>query len=149
MRTAGLGFCALLSACAAPPPVPTSWTLQTSATAGTALTFHDGSEERLRVACRRKPADLLVVPGGFRVEAGSPPLRIEAGAASLELPTFSAPGPANAIEATGPLTPGATAFIASGAPIRLIYGDQRQAIPAPDPATRKAFLTACQAAMPA
>ena len=142
-----LAIVSALGACAMTPPLPRPWSLQNSATAGAALIYHDGEEEALRMMCRRNPADFLVVPDGFVAAPGNATLTLQTEGAELRLSASALPGMSNAVEAKGPLTQGIVALIASGAPITISYGDQTATIPAPDPSSREAFITACRAAM--
>ncbi|QPQ55095.1 hypothetical protein IC614_00240 [Allosphingosinicella flava] len=134
-----------LAACA-PLPVPSAWTIQTSATAGTALVYQEGESVSVRFACRRNPVDFYVQPGDFSAVAGDPPLILRSGAASVSLQTRAIPGGPDIVEGTAPMSAGVVALMESPEPLTLSYGTQDRTLPASDAGLRARFVAACRQA---
>lgn len=145
MRTAAAIAALLgLAACATAPdgPPPAKWALQASASAGSALILEDGQGEALRMACRRSPADLMVMTNRLRSSGAPVVLRI-----GEETFSLAAQGEAAGLAAVAPVPPALAATLMSGNAVSLSQ-DSRSIGPftAPDQQTAAAFAIACRAA---
>ena len=120
-------------------PSAGSWTMQASATAGSAMVRVEAGVEVLRLACRRNPADLLVTAERLR-PAGPVSLRI--GGATFGLtPQAGAP----MLVAAGPIPETLPAALMGGGPIVVTSGSRRLGpFPALAPQTAAAFAIACR-----
>jgi hypothetical protein len=126
----------VLAACATvrPEPAP-SWTVQASATAGSALIAADARGEVLRIACRRNPADLYVASPRLDDRA---PVTLQVGDERFELAARDG-------AATAPIPPALPAALMAGGAIALGQGRTRLGpYPAPDAKTVAAFAIACR-----
>lgn len=124
----------------APPAADGAWTMQVSATAGSALVWKEAGKEALRIACRRNPADLLASTPKL---AGRPgPVRLRIGDASFDL---QSEGEAPLLSATGPIPQDLPAALVSSQAMSLQQdGQSVTSARAPDPALAQAFAKACR-----
>ena len=144
MRTAAIAALLSVGACATAPdgPPPAKWALQASATAGSALILEDSQGEALRMACRRSPADLMVMTSRLRSNGAPVVLRIGEETFSLA-PQGEAPG----LVAVAPVPPGLAAALMSGNAMSLSQDGRRVGpFTAPDQQTAAAFAIGCRAA---
>ncbi len=121
---------ACLAGCATPSG---GWTVQASATAGTAMVYRDVDLE-LRIACRRNPSDLFVSldPQGIW------PFTVAGRGGVFEVTSYARGG------ATAEITPEAVNALAGG--VRVTAGDQTIEPPAPPHEVAEAFRRACDLA---
>ena len=152
------GVCALLlalAACAPDEPARTTdaptasaWTMQVSAAAGAALVLRsETGAERLRIACRRQPADLYVVAPVFRQIGSEERLTLGAGDALATLVVAQDTPPGAPLAASGMLTEIFIAAVAAGRPIGASYGASQIAPLAPPPELAARFADACRQAL--
>lgn len=123
-----------------------AWTLETSATAGTALVHRDaGGAEVFRLACRRGPPDLYAtLPGLTRIDSED---RLTLGAGDqLAVFVVSMEGPAQGLRAEGARDPAFLAALTSGGPIAASYGARQVSLPPPPADARAAFAAGCREA---
>lgn len=132
-----------LPAPALPAPAEPRWTLETSATAGTALVRADAAGgEVLRVACRANPPELYAaVPGVQRIGSED---RLTLGAGP-ELAVFvvSMDGPPEGLRATGQFQPAFIDALAAGRDVGVSYGARQMTLPPPPRETASAFAAKC------
>ena len=115
------------------------WTMQSSATAGSALVLTQNGSEALRIACRRNPADLLVTTPRLAGRRG--PARLEIGDTAFKLRSA---GDEPVLSATGPLTAALPLAMASGRAISVHQaGAATAAFPPPERKIAEAFASAC------
>lgn len=132
-----------LAGCATAPPREAvgRWDMQASATAGAAL-VHAGADgrERLRIACRRNPADLWVATGELR--GSGAPVALTVGGETFTL----TPADAEAgLSASAPLPPALPAALMGGGTVALSQGGRSAGpFPPPDARTAAAFAIACR-----
>lgn len=119
-----------IAGCATPSG---GWTVQASATAGTAMVYRDVDLE-LRIACRRNPADLFV----SLEPQGMWPFKVAGRGGAFEVTSFARGG------ATAEITPEAVRSLAAG--VRVTAGEQTIEPPAPPQEVADAFLRACELA---
>lgn len=132
--------CLVLAACVAPVPA-SRWTIQVSATAGAALVLAERGDEVLRIACRRNPADLLLVTPRLAGRAG--PVRLQVGTTAFDLHA-DADVDGSVLSASGPPSGALSTALFAGGAVSVSQGGASAAFPAPDPATARAFAAACR-----
>ena len=123
-----------------------AWTLETSATAGTALVHQDaGGAEVFRLACRRgSPGLYAALPGLTRIDSED---RLTLGAGDqLALFVVSMEGPAQGLRADGARDPAFLAALTRGGPIAASYGARQISLPPPPAEARAAFAAGCREA---
>lgn len=120
-------------------PSSGDWTMQASATAGSAVVWTEDGVEVLRLACRRNPADLLVTSARL---GPAEPVRLRVGGATFPLtPQAGAP----VLLAEGAIPETLPAALTSGGAIAVTSGRRRLGpYPALDPQTAAAFAIACR-----
>ena len=152
------GVCALLLplvACAPDEPArPTNapaasaWTMQVSASAGAALVLRSEiGAERLRIACRRQPAELYVVAPVFRQIGSEERLTLGAGDALATLVVAQNTPRGAPMAASGTLTEIFIEAVAAGRPIGASYGASQIAPHAPPSELAARFADACRQAL--
>ncbi|HEY8616915.1 hypothetical protein [Phenylobacterium sp.] len=126
-----------------PAPRPTAangaWTLQASATAGSALVWTDSRGEGLRIACRRNPADLWLATPRLKGTPGA--VWLATGGDTFQL---TAEGVAPVLSAVGPVPETLPSAITAGGGLGVRQGPRALAFPSPDPKTATAFAIACR-----
>lgn len=117
------------------------WTLQASATAGSALVWGDHQgREPLRIACRRNPADLYVASDIAPPATGPVTLRVDEASFALT-PTRDEPR----LAATAPMPDALPAALMSAKAVRLTHdGGRAGPFPAPNAKIAAAFAIACR-----
>lgn len=137
----------------APPEAPEPgangpWRLEASATAGSALVFSDAQGvERLRLICRRGPAEFLVQAADVQPIGSEERFTLGFGDQLFTLVADVSSG-LPFVEARAPLTSALIAALRSGRPIAANYGATNLGPhPAPAEEVRQAFARACDHGM--
>lgn len=134
---------------ATPAQAAEAWSLDASATAGTAAVLsYPGGAERLRIACRRSPAELYVEAPTIARIGSEERLTLGAGdeLATLVAQVVDAP-PEAPLTARGTLPAAWIEAMAAGRPLAVTYGATSLSLPPLPADTRAAFAEACRQAL--
>ena len=134
---------------AAAADAPSPWSLQASATAGAAIILSDDTgAERLRIACRRNPAELYVSAPAFTRIGSEERLTLGAGDELATLVVSQETPPGRPLEAVGQLSADFVDAFAAGRAIAASYGASAIGpAPSPPPHLRASFAAACREAL--
>lgn len=124
------------------------WRLEASAAAGSALVFGDADGvERLRLICRRGPAEFVVQAADVQPIGSEERFTLGFGDQLFTLVADVSSG-LPFVEAKAPLTPELIVALRSGRPIAANYGATNLGPhPAPEGDVREAFARACEQAL--
>lgn len=157
---ATLGLAACQERAAHPEPAPAApaqappaaeqpaerWSLQASAAAGAAVILSDASGERLRIACRRNPADLFVSAPALTPIGSEERLTLGAGDELAVLVVEQGLPEGAPLQAVGAMSPAWVEAMAAGRPVAVSYGAQQVKAPELPADVRAAFAQGCREA---